>query len=187
MELLFFHDLALTYKFTDKDNVRLLSELSHGTAKWGPSYDVTQVRYRRSNLLNQEDHFLNLTFHMDYTHLHEKSEGYNSTRVYMNRTLSPEFKLSGILRHDVNYKDSALSFDDRNWYLYVAPSWAATDAITAGVEWRMKRSDENSYRVTPYVSYAIGKTQELTALAYINDLTETDTIKYELVYGVTIF
>ena len=200
-----YHDMALSYGLTENDQVRVLSEFSQRYGR-PSSYDLTEVRYQRSNIWTQADSWADVTFQQRYVYNNDRAKKYgsSSSRLYINRNLSEGFALNNIVRFDVAHKDNASHWGDNTLMLYTAPTWSINDQTSVGLTFRYSHvypegdtAPTDKLEMSPSASYKISDAQSVAVAAYITAMQSGDRetfaknvedgITYELAYTLSVF
>lgn len=192
-----YHDFLISYKITDKDDLRLTPELGQQYRSDGfvkdqykrgvtSSYEGAELRYRRKKLLTQADHLVDVEFQQRYFYFNDKTTSYGlaSTRFYIDRSFSERFSLKSVVRYDTDHLTSS-NIPERQGRLRVqtAPTWSFDDQLSGGLIVRYTHQDfkhkarDNSdlLDLIPNLSYAFGGgTQSLGAAVYIKALEGND-------------
>ncbi|MCY4643542.1 MAG: hypothetical protein OXB88_02900 [Bacteriovoracales bacterium] len=214
-----YHDFYLSYKLTDRDTLRMMPEI---ITPYGDSarmdgnstgYSGTEFYYKRSALMNQDAHGVDLMFQQRYFMNKDdtKTRGTASTRFYINRKMSNSFSLDGIVRYDMfnNSSDWTPGDDktknrkERRLRLYVSPTWTLSDKLSTALSFvysnaqNEDKTQGEDLQLVPQVSYKLGD-QSLGMAAYVpatkggdgkSGLVEdiADQITYELSYTLSVF
>ena len=178
-----YHDFLISYDITDKDEVRVMPELSNGYRSdqfvsdkkprggqkdnWETSYEGVLLRYRRKNLLTQGKHGVDGEFQQRYFYNNNRTKAYGSasTRFYLKRSLGKRFSLKGLTQYDLDHNVSEGKKDrrQRRFLLSTTPSWSFTDQFSGGMVFRYKHSifekkkgpnNSDLFELIPHLSYS---------------------------------
>lgn len=223
----FYSYLLGSWKFTPVDDIRISPEwitAYRPTQYYGGSTPNTQTtfssvefRYRRKNILTEDEHGTNLQFQIRYAYQnnHNVNDAIISNRLYFNNQLTAQVGLLNYLRLDVyqHNKDKVLfnSTRDRTsrFRYYIWPSLAINDSFSvaaylryeyAWYESQSTLAKTSAVQFTPSMSWSIDAYNSLAVYAFaniaVNDDGYTlarpfnqfqDEIIYELEYSLAMF
>lgn len=146
-----FHDFLVSWKLTDKDDVRIAPEwitayrpddYFASSPRWNNRYEGTEFRYRRKSLLTEEEHGVDLTLQVRYfyNNARDNHNGVWSNRAYFNQQLTDSIGLLNYLRldyYDENknkvINNSTGADRQMRFRYYFWPSISLRDDLTLGL------------------------------------------------------
>lgn len=144
-------DTSFLYKFNDDDQVRFYGSsiyMMNNEAENQFDWDLTEIMYRRKNILTQSKHGVNLEFEGKSYYILDNERrhryGYNGAfipQVIVKRRWKNGFSLEGKARHHFYYrrngKDSTSRGETR---LYLTPTYALTHRLYLFNEFKYKHN-----------------------------------------------
>lgn len=223
----FFHYLGTSWRFDKNNDIRVMPVWSTNyrptqyfggaTPNTKTNYEEVEFRYRRSNLLTEDEHGVSLQWQIRYQYLNAKdvNDARISNRLYFNKRLTDTVGLLNYLRSDTYQHNSnkVLGNDtsDRTqrFRYYFWPSYSFNDSFSAAFwlkyeyAWYESQSTlakTSEVEIGPHVSWSIDAYNSL-AFYVIGDLARNDDdsalvrpmnqikegIIYELEYALTMF